>query len=137
VYGIALHSVIAPVVQRPVNPPIAGTIAAAALPNSTSAVATLNTALRGRSYRGRKYLVGIPVSNQVSATQLNPGYITAMLASLNALGVELTSGSNEWVIISRQNQGQPRVTGVPTQVTSFYADTFIDNQRRRLAGRGI
>lgn len=136
VYGIALHSVTAPVVQRPVNPPIAGTVNVAALPNSTSAVATLNTALRGRSYRGRKYIIGIPANQQTSPVQLTPTYITSMLAAYNALGVELTSGSNEWVVVSRANGGVTRATGVTTPVTSFYADTYIDNQRRRLAGRG-
>lgn len=136
VYGIALHSITAPVVQRPVSPPVAGTVNVAALPNSTSAVTTLNTALRGRSYRGRKYMVGIPANNQTSPTQLSPAYITAMLAAYNALGTELATGSNEWVVVSRANGGVTRSEGVPTLVTSLYADPFIDNQRRRLAGRG-
>lgn len=104
--------------------------------NNAALVVSHHTALRGRSYRGRTYLAGIPtgqLANSATVTTEYQGYTLA--AWTNYIdGLEALGGN--FVIASRQLNGVRRTTGVATPVTGYSIDLRLDSQRRRLEGRG-
>lgn len=106
-----------------------------ALPNSVSLAIRWNTGLRGRSYRGRTFHVGMTefmvVGNEVDALVLAEmlTYYRQLIDSLDASGRQLG-------VASRFQGGMPRSVGVITPILTVTADRVIDNQRRRLPGRG-
>lgn len=122
-----------PVVEYTTGLPAVGATGADPMPNSVTIVYKAKTALRGRSYRGRIYHVGLAEShvtgNIVVSTQQ-----TALQAAYTAL-LATMAGYN-YGIISRQLNGVKRTTGVITPVVSLSSDGVIDSQRRRLPGRG-
>lgn len=136
VYGTSLESDSAPVGSYvPPVPPAGGQIQTAE-PGNVAFGVTFRTALRGRSYRGRNYVPGIPanqrVGNQVTASFSNL-VVDAYTLLLDAYGDVIGT----WVIASRYHNNAPRVTGVAIPVSVAVAVNLdIDSQRRRLTGRG-
>lgn len=116
--------------------PIIGTAAGDSLPNNVSCVFSKRTILRGRSYRGRIYQIGLSeqhvTANALLATPRD-GIKNAyqMLTAFSTAGASWTM-----VVVSRYQAGAPRAVGVTTNVTSITTDGVIDSQRRRLPGRG-
>lgn len=125
-----------------VSPVVSGGVAGDAVSNNVSYTVSFRTGLTGRSFRGRNYVPGIPVTSVASNT-IGAGFRTALLAyytGLMALGVD---NGITWVVVSRfsgvDSNGDPipRVTGVTTPIVSVGTfDTTVDSQRRRLPGRG-
>lgn len=115
----------------------------APLPNSVSLTVSFRTALRGRSFRGRNYVVGL-VEAQTSGANVVDG--ATLAAYINAYeGLIAIAGANgaDWVVVSRfsgvDGNGDPipRATGIATPITTvLVVDNVVDNQRRRLPGRG-
>lgn len=106
------------------------------LPNSVSVVMSLRTGLAGRSFRGRNYVPGL-AEDAIAGNTVNSTMIAALIEVWNAL--RLASGDPGWqnVVVSRFSNNAPRVTGVTTPITSVVVfDDQVDNQRRRLPGRG-
>lgn len=107
-------------------------------PNNVAATISFRTALRGRSYRGRNYIPGVPGSN-VTLNTLDPGW---MLAMTNGYGNLIFGGAAipadwAWVVASRYTGGAPRVSGIVELVTNvLFVDDTVDSMRRRLPGRG-
>lgn len=136
VYGTSQESDSAPTGSYvPAVPPAGGQIQVAE-PGNVAAGVTFRTNLRGRSFRGRNYVAGIPsnqrVGNQVTAS-LSTDLVTAYQLLTDAYGGVLGT----WVVLSRFANGAPRATGVTTPVTTaLMVDLNIDSQRRRLTGRG-
>lgn len=107
-----------------------------AAPGNVAFTITHRTANRGRSYRGRSYMLGIP-ADQIGAGLLSTGARDAYVSAFNTLRLEAASDGNPFVIASRYANGSPRTTGVATPVTQCEAvDLVVDSQRRRLPGRG-
>lgn len=98
---------------------------------------SLHTALRGRSYRGRDYLGGMYVSALQDAGTVLPAALAAILGGFVDMidDIEATFDC-QLVIVSRQHDHSPRVTGVTTPVNAISANGDLDSQRRRLKGRG-
>ena len=122
--------------SQPTTPGTSGARVSPALPNNVSCALSFRTAGRGRSSRGRNYVLGLTedqVSNNTLLTSEAIGYT-------NAYGVWLTAvipNSANWVVFSRFTNGAPRVVGLAQQILSVgFADLTIDSQRRRLPGRG-
>lgn len=116
--------------------PAAGQWNTEPLPNHCTIAISLRTAQRGRSYRGRIYHIGI-ATDQVATNVLETAYANSLLAAYQALLPALTATGLPLAVCSRQAGGQPRVTGILTDVTAMVmVDTTIDSQRRRLPGRG-
>ena len=120
-----------------VSPIIPGSAAGAGTANNVALCATLRTAARGRSYRGRMYFAAFPptgVQDTITAT-------TNMLASLatiiNALNTAITALGAVWVVVSKWSNKVQRGAGLPTPVTAFSIDQYWDSQRRRLGLRGV
>lgn len=113
------------------------------LPTNVSLTVSFRTALRGRSFRGRNFVVGLTEVMTTGANTLGPGTLSAWIdayTALLALGSPLTA---TWVVVSRfsgvdaNGRPIPRAAGVTTPVTSVtIVDNIIDSQRRRLPGRG-
>lgn len=105
-------------------------------PNGTSLCIAFRTAARGRSFRGRNYLVAIP-ENRADENTVVQSYVNSVLAAYNALPDAVAATGFTHVVASRYSMGAPRVEGVTTPVTAYtLVDNIIDSQRRRLPGRG-
>jgi hypothetical protein len=98
-------------------------------------VASLRTAKRGRSYRGRVYVSGYPEASMTSttiggsqATNL-VSYVTDMMTALSSAGYKL-------VVASKQHNLVTTNPAETNDVIAVVVDTNLDSQRRRLAGRG-
>lgn len=135
----ALDSLGSPFEDYSLPSPRAGTSSAAGVPNSVTFAVKLSTGLTGRSYRGRIYVIGQNVSmygatnNQVSVTRA-----TAIVNNLNTLLANLAAGGHTLGVMSWQSNKTWRTSGLFTPATGWaYTDLNIDNQRRRLTGRGI
>lgn len=114
-----------------------GMLGQPAMPNNVTCVASLRTALRGRSYRGRVYHIGIGegdvTGNMVLATRranLEAGY--AALRVLESTNPPITA---TLCVLSYFSGGTLRGTPLATPVTTVSMDGTVDTQRRRLPGR--
>jgi len=114
-----------------------GTNGSADLPNNTTLAISFRSAGRGRSSRGRNYIIGLSES-QVDGNLVHGAVASDYGDAYNALmGAGLFVAGLEWVIVSRFSGGAPRSTALVQPVTAaFFVDTVIDSQRRRLPGRG-
>lgn len=116
--------------------PFPGGVAGEPLPNNVSYTVTFLTALRGRSFRGRNYIAGIPADG-ADGNQIDPTFRTGILSFYDTLRAGVSEEGWNMVVVSRVHNGAPRVTGVTTPLTGFTTyDVFLDSQRRRLPGRG-
>lgn len=134
--GTLLEAIDAISVTLSVNPPFAGGVPDEAMPNNVSYVVSFITAQRGRSFRGRNYVPGLP-QTAVAGNHIVPGTRTALLAFYETLAAAAVI--DEWlmVVVSRFANGAERVAGVTTPINAFTTfDTVVDSQRRRLPGRG-
>lgn len=133
----ALDSGASPMEDFAVTPSINGAVVTASAPNSITFAIKLSTGLTGRSQRGRWYVVGVPGTAVVTGIDIATGSANAWVAALNTLIANLTSNSTPMVVTSFQHNKAWRAVANNTVVTTAVAvDFHLDNQRRRLAGRG-
>jgi hypothetical protein len=105
-------------------------------PNNVTVAVKKATGRAGRSYRGRTYVVGLPLG-AYSDNRLTTTYATALLDAFDALtAVGGPLDIFQLVVLSEVSGGVPRAEGVTTPVTGFAIDPVLDSQRRRLPGRG-
>lgn len=117
--------------------PANGTASTDAAPNNVALCVSFRTARRGRSYRGRNFVPGIP-KGVVIESHVTDEYAAGVQAAYNALPASLGQLGYTWVIASRQVNSAPRVVGEVTPVTAAVViDPTVDSQRRRLPGRGV
>lgn len=140
VVATSLESAIAPKgIYVPASPQ-SGAVSGGSYPANAPLVITKRTSSRGRSYRGRAYIPGIPLSASQSGdtNQVTNAFITGLLEDyadfLDLFTVE--AGTPVEVVCSKYSAGAPRVTAVKTPIMSYAANNQIDSQRRRLTGRG-
>lgn len=107
------------------------------LPNQCTVVISLRTSLRGRSYRGRIYHVGIGEPD-VDGSTVNSTFRQLLLNAYDNL-LLLTGDTGEpdyqIAVLSYYSGGALRPEPVATPVTSMSVDSRIDTQRRRLPRR--
>lgn len=115
-----------------------GGLATPSVSNSVSLSVSFRTGLTGRSNRGRNYWLGIPATSVVDNV-VSPVYQESIIAAYDGvIGPGAIASDWEWVIASRYFQGQPRLIGQSREVVAAtIVDSIIDNQRRRLPGRGV
>lgn len=134
--GTLLDAVDSIAVTLNVSPPVAGGVSGGAMPNNVTYTIQFKTLLRGRSFRGRNYVPGLPRS-EVTGNAISASLRTGLLDFYSTLQALIEAGGATWVVVSRFSNGLPRVTGVTTPITGpATADTVTDSQRRRLPGRG-
>lgn len=140
----ALDSAAAPIDIYVLPVPRAGAVSAGInLPGNVTFALTWQTGLAGRSQRGRLYfpglngfiLQGTPNQNLVAASWAND-CVTRMnnlISQISALG-----SGHKLVVTSYMSNGVWRAVGQNTIIlNAAYANLAVDNQRRRLAGRGL
>lgn len=136
IYLTDLTSATAPAVTRVPATPTFGGSGSATLPANVSFCVSFRTASRGRSFRGRNYIVGL-IQSSVTLNTLAEEYVSDIIAAYNDLPAIALAADTEWVVVSRFTNNAPRVTGIFTPITTVVAvDNTIDSQRRRLPGRG-
>lgn len=133
----SLESPTAPQFNTSFTSPSAGGSSDPSVSNNVTWAIQFQTEQRGRSFRGRNYLIGIPT------TAVSGLYVTTAFASLVVgnydigLGTVATNIGGQHVVVSKYTDGTARLTGLTTPVVAYsYADLAIDSMRRRLAGRG-
>lgn len=121
-----------------------GGVTGEANPNNVAACISFRTALRGRNWRGRNYIPGVPGS-VVTLNTISPTFVTNVQAGYRLLkfGGTAIPGDWSWVVVSRfsgvdvNHKPIPRTSGVVELVTdALFVDSTVDSQRRRLPGRG-
>ncbi len=137
VNAVGLGSETDPSVTFTGDPPATGGVVGLGLPANAAFVIKFGTAQRGRSSRGRIYLVGLRADSVVDSV-LDAGYADALRDSVrDAIFDAFTSQALTHVIVSRFSGGQPRAQGVTLPVISYpFTDLALDSQRRRLPTRG-
>lgn len=107
--------------------PVAGTNGGQASPVQASPLVTFTSAGRGRSSRGRNYIVGAPADafEGGDGTQMNVTYRADYLAAYEALGTAIAAGDDaQHAILSVKT-----VTAV--EVTGYELRGYLGTQRRR------
>jgi hypothetical protein len=113
-----------------------GTGASTSTQMGTALVISLRTAKRGRSYRGRLYLAGMPTNTILNATDTTSGYATAIASAFTTLSTSISLANYIWVVASKQHDGIVTNPAETNDVTGLVVDAHYDSQRRRLYGRG-
>jgi len=112
-----------------------GTAAGSPLPANNSLVATLRSALTGRSARGRVYTFPTGTSNVATTggDLYTTGYATAVENFWNSIMTAIDVGGWKQVILSRRTANALRATAVGFDVTLIEVrNDTADSQRRRL-----
>lgn len=112
-----------------------GQISTEQAPNNVAPCISFRTGFRGRSFRGRNYIVGVP-NAVIDVNLLDAGWMASMVSEYNSL-IDHTAGFTnpawDWVVVSRFTGGGPRTTGIFTFVeTCLFTNNVVDSQRRRL-----
>lgn len=135
VKATSLESDTAPAFELPAS--LVGGLSQPAEPNSVTLAIKFLTGGRGRSSRGRNYIVGLHV-DAVSNNEVNPVHAAQYIDAYNLLRepTVITNGAVH-VVVSRFEDGAPRSPGIAQPVTGVsFTDFIVDSQRRRLPGRG-
>jgi len=112
--------------------PKPGTGSGVGAPQQASIMASLRTANRGRSYRGRTYFYGMLASQVNNTASWNPTAIGAFLSAFATVIGDMVSAGWTPVIVSKVQNGVTLSAGVTTPIQTISVDTGIKTQRRRL-----
>jgi len=120
----------------PITPPNQGTASGPALPSSNTLALSFRTNARGRSARGRNFLIGLTEGSVVGNT-VEQFWIDGWVGFYQQIYDGLLTLTCEHVVLSRISDGVERPSGVSYAVTDYVVtDSVVDSQRRRLPGRG-
>lgn len=127
-------------VSQSISPVIVGSIVTTAiLPSSVAMAVKKSTAALSRSGRGRWYWPVMNGAHLTTADTIDATYAANVVAALAAFqaAIQVALPSAVVGIVSRQINKTPRNPGVFEPVTGYsVTDLVVDNQRRRLVGRG-
>lgn len=98
-------------------------------PGGVSHCLTKRTGARGRSFRGRFYLIDL-AEDYFAGDDMNPAYLPVVTQLCDALLLQRQNGRFHPAVASRSLNGS-------TDITQMTFDLIADSQRRRLKGRGI
>lgn len=126
----------APASTLVVSPVVYGT-QAGATPMNVACCATLRTDLRGRNFRGRMYLAGIPAAKSLTEATMATDFIANVILALTALKTAIEALGALWVVVSKYTNKTARANGLKTPITAIAVDQYFDSQRRRLGLRGV
>lgn len=132
--------------QASVGAASSGTVTSEAAPNNVAACISFRSGFRGRSFRGRNYIAGVP-NNAIGINTLTTDFISGAVGAYQNLletGSAPLPGLYTWSVVSRfsgvdgvTGKPIPRTTGIFTHVNQvIFTDNIVDSQRRRLPGRG-
>jgi len=115
-----------------------GTGTATPLPNEVSLCVSLRTGARGRSARGRWYMLSVDEGQMQNTNQVTDAHAEACAASLRNLNSIIIGLGYLLVIVSYVSNKVPRPGGpVYFPVTNaIVVDTIVDSMKRRKPGVG-
>lgn len=116
--------------------PANGAVTGIPVPNNVAAVVSFATNNRGRSFRGRNYIPGAPSAELQTTSEFQSTYAASLAGAYQDLADGLGVAGFDHVILSRQENGVRRTTGVATRVTEYLGRTPVGTQRRRVIGHG-
>lgn len=125
-----LDSVSGPVVDTPLG--FVGTGTGTAVPNNVALTVTFVTALRGRSYRGRNFVGGIPAANLLNQYQWDSAVLAGFNGIYGDMAGHVADVSWQHVVLSRYLDKAPRELGHTQPVLTYRANEPVHTQRRRL-----
>jgi hypothetical protein len=106
------------------------------LPNNVTLAVKWLTAIRGRSFRGRTYHIGLTES-EVTKNRVNAAFLAALVTQYTGLKNVITDDPiRQMCVLSRFHLGAPREEAICTPINALAIDGTVDSQRRRLPGRG-
>lgn len=137
VYLTDLTTQTSPTLTATTGLPTTGGEAKSSLPNNSAACISFRTSGRGRSSRGRNYIMGLSedsvVQNSITAAKQN-FLVTGYEALMDAATY---TDDWTWIVYSRFENNNPRPEALIAPVDAVvFTDNIIDSQRRRLPGRG-
>lgn len=117
--------------------PADGGTATQSSPNNVTLTCSFRTFGRGRSSRGRNYLLGIR-EDEVGDNIVATGFKNRWSEFFNDITDPFPLSDDwTWSVVSLVHNKAPRSEGLVQQVlTHVYVDSTVDSQRRRLPGRG-
>lgn len=117
--------------------PTPGGIAGEAAPNNVACCVSFRTSARGRSYRGRNYIPGIP-NTVIDLNAMDPAFLSSISGTYSLMiGAGTFEAGWQWVVLSRQTGGVPRANGIGSPVTSVtFSTPYVRSMRSRSVGRG-
>lgn len=135
VVGVDLTTVDGPEVTQNVS--TAGGVSGEAVPNNVAACVSFRTAHRGRSFRGRNFVPGVP-NSVVTQNTLSTPFITDLLAAYaNLVGAGVFLPGWQFVVVSRRSGGIARPVGLAIPVTDvIMVGTSVRSMRSREIGHG-
>jgi hypothetical protein len=142
--GVALSKIVAKDISSQTGPAIEYTgslpvygvyTGTTVMPLNVTVAVSFGTNLRGRSYRGRIYQIGL-TNLSCTDNQVSSSYRSDLITYYGDLVSAVSTGGFDLCVVSRFHNKAPRTTGVATPITSVSVDPNLDSQRRRLTGRG-
>lgn len=109
-----------------------GQVNTATPPNNVAMTITLQTALRGRSQRGRNFLIGLPASDLLNELSWSSAAVSTVDTVWGQLDLAIGTAGFSMGVLSRQTLGVPRVMGQFTPLNAIRANQPIKTQRGRL-----
>jgi len=108
-----------------------------AMPNETTFCVSHRSGARGRSARGRSYVLAVP-KGQVTANEVSNAWATNVTAAFNTLRTDISTEGWDWVVVSYRSGNAPRPGGPVffSILTSIFTDLVVDSMRRRKPGVG-
>lgn len=131
----SLNGPTSPGIEYTTDLPITGTSSNESMPNNVTVTVRYITQLRGRSYRGRSYHVGI-TRNNVEDNTVKTQFEVILIAAYDLLRSSVIFSESVFVVASRVSNGVERTLGLATEVIGVQVNTTLDSQRRRLPERG-
>lgn len=116
---------------------VVGGLAGVVMPNEVTFCVTHKSASRGRSARGRSYVLALNKASVTSNT-LDSGLANSFVSDFDALRDVMTDQGYSWVVVSYRHDNAVRPGGpVYYPITgSSYADLIVDSMKRRKPGVG-
>lgn len=107
------------------------------LPNAMAFCITFLTGGRGKSSRGRNFIMGIPDSYRAGANRIDSGNAANFVSVYTGILGSAIDADWEWSVVSFFTANAPRAAGLVQPIIGAGAsDLILDTQRRRGPGRG-
>ena len=115
---------------------VTGGAGSGAMPNETSFAISFRTGRRGRSFRGRAFVLAL-LRGFVVANTLNPVAVSNFESAFQTLISDLVAGGFRLVVVSTRSGLAPRPVPISTDVLLAVAtDSTVDSMRKRKPGVG-
>lgn len=111
---------------------VPGTNAGAPTQSQVAMVVTLQTAKRGRSYRGRNFVAGLPATGLLDTKTWNTGTIAVWNEIYADLVFAIQTAGWTPVVLSRIQDKVPLAEGITTPIASVRANEKLGTIRGRL-----